>query len=142
MLNRRLIRIKTFQALFGEFGQEDTRPSTIVSNVKKSMRGMGQNLLAVLSYGPELSHYLSSEHDPSEFKYHPTQEDIKTFKIITRNQFFNDLDNNQEFKDYQERPSLDWQQEKDMMFLIYKEFKKTEVYDSLTSMPYEEIDNL
>lgn len=103
---------------------------------------MGQNLLAVLSYGPELSHYLSSEHDPSEFKYHPTQEDIKTFKIITRNQFFNDLDNNQEFKDYQERPSLDWQQEKDMMFLIYKEFKKTEVYASLTDKPYEEIDNI
>ncbi|MDB9883405.1 hypothetical protein OAD66_09765, partial [Bacteroidia bacterium] len=118
MLNRRLIRIKAFQALFGEFGQENSRPTVIASNVKKSIRGMGQNLLGVLSFGPELSHLMTSEHDPSEFKYQPSEEDIAIFNIIAKNKFIEDLIEDDQLSAYRERPSLDWQTEKDMMFLI------------------------
>jgi len=138
MLNRRLIRIKAFQALFGEFGQENSRPTVIASNVKKSIRGMGQNLLGVLSFGPELSHLMTSEHDPSEFKYQPSEEDIAIFNIIAKNKFIEDLIEDDQLSAYRERPSLDWQTEKDMMFLIYKNFKKTEAYEGLTSKPPEE----
>lgn len=132
MLNRRLIRIKTFQALFGEFGQTSTRPSTVSANVKKSMRGMGQNLLAVLSFGPELMHYLTVEHNPTDYKYNPSEEDIRTFNFIAENQFFKDLNENTEYATYANMPSFDWQAEKDLLFLLYKEFKATETYATLT----------
>ena len=128
MLNRRLIRIKTFQALFGEFGLEDSKPSTIINNVKQSMRGMGNNLLAVLSFGPELSHFISSEHYPSEFKYKPSEEDLMSFALITENPFIKDLANNVEMDTYLSRPSFDWQQEKETLFLIYKQIKTSEAY--------------
>ena len=82
MINRRLIRIKAFQALFGEFGQDQSRPSVIVSNVQKSIRGLGTNLLAVLSFGPEFSHFISSEHNPAEFKLNARDEDLKSFNIL------------------------------------------------------------
>lgn len=133
MLNRRLIRIKTFQALFGELGQENSRPSTIISNVKKSIRGMGPNLKTILGIGPELSHYLAVEHNPNEFKYKPTASDIDTFNIITQNSFFLKIRENEVYSAYEKTPTLDWQSERDIMFLMYREFKKTDAYSELTS---------
>ncbi|PCJ67914.1 MAG: transcription antitermination factor NusB [Bacteroidetes bacterium] len=143
MLNRRLIRIKTFQAIFGEFGQESVRPATIVNNVKQSMRGMGQNLLAVLSFGPEFSHFILSERNPSEFKFQPSSEDKKSFALITENPFLQALKEEPEMDGYLARPTFDWQQEKDTMLLIFKEIKNSDEYaaamsSSLSSQDYFE----
>ncbi|MFT5056231.1 MAG: N utilization substance protein B [Pseudoalteromonas distincta] len=128
MLNRRLIRIKSFQGLFGEFGQENTRPSTVVHNVQKSMKGMGTNLLGVLSFGVEFSHFIDSEHNPSEYKYIPLEADVKSFKLITENPFIIQLAETEEMKKYLIKPTFDWQQERDIMFLLYKEIKKSDEY--------------
>ena len=97
--------------MFGEFGQENTRPSTVVHNVQKSMKGMGTNLLGVLSFGVEFSHFIDSEHNPSEYKYIPLEADIKSFKLITENPFINQLSETEEMKKYLIKPTFDWQQE-------------------------------
>lgn len=128
MLNRRLIRIKSFQGLFGEFGQDNSRPNTIVNNVQKSMKGMGTNLLGVLSFGVQFSHFIDSEHNPSEFKFKPLDEDLKSFKLITENTFITKVAESEEMKKYLTKPTYDWQQEKDIMFLIFKEIKKSDEY--------------
>ncbi len=138
MINRRLIRIKVFQALFGDFGQENTRPSTIINNVKQSIFGLENNLLSVFNFGPELSHFVESEHNPSELKYNPTEDDIKCFRLITENPFFKDLSENEDFKKYSAKPTIDWQQEKDSMFLIYKEIKKTDTFKIAMVTPLNE----
>ena len=128
MINRRLIRIKAFQALFGEYGQEQSRPSVVLNQAQKSIHGLGTNFLAVLSFGPEFCHFLSSEHNPSEFKFQPKKTDIKSFQLFTENVFFKDLEAEKKISTYRARPTLDWQQEKDIMFLIFKELKKTTEY--------------
>jgi len=133
MINRRLIRIKAFQALFGEYGQEQSRPSIVVNQLQKSIHGLGTNFLAVLSFGPEFCHFISSEHNPSEFKFKPTETDIKSFQLFTENVFFKDLEEEKKISTYRARPTLDWQQEKDIMFLIYKELKKTTEYEEAIS---------
>ena len=95
---------------------------------------MGNNLLAVLSFGPELSHFISSEHNPSEFKYKPSDEDLKSFTLITENPFILNLTADPEMDGYLARPTFDWQQERDTMFLIFKEIKKSEAYtDAMNS---------
>jgi transcription antitermination protein NusB len=128
MINRRLIRIKAFQALFGEYGQEHSRPSVVVNQVQKSIHGLGTNFLAVLCFGPEFNHFISSEHNPTEFKFKPKDEDLKSFQLFTENIFFNDLETDKKISNYRARPTFDWQQEKDIMFLIFKELKKTPEY--------------
>lgn len=133
MINRRLIRIKAFQALFGEYGQEQSRPSVVVNQVQKSIHGLGTNFLAVLSFGPEFCHFISSEHNPSEFKFQPKDDDIKSFQLFTENVFFKALEADKKISAYRARPTLDWQQEKDIMFLIYKELKKTTEYEEAKS---------
>ena len=133
MINRRLIRIKAFQALFGEYGQEQSRPSVVVNQVQKSIHGLGTNFLAVLSFGPEFCHFISSEHNPSEFKFQPKDDDIKSFQLFTENVFLKALEADKKISAYRARPTLDWQQEKDIMFLIYKELKKTTEYEEAIS---------
>jgi N utilization substance protein B len=133
MINRRLIRIKAFQALFGECGQEQSRPSVVVNQVQKSIHGLGTNFLAVLSFGPEFCHFITSEHNPSEFKFQPKDGDIKSFQLFTENVFFKALEADKKISSYRARPTLDWQQEKDIMFLIYKELKKTTEYEEAIS---------
>ena len=133
MLNRRLIRIKTFQVLFGEFGQEDTRPSAITSNVIKSIRGLTNNLLGVLAFGPELSHFIQTEHNPTDFKFNTTEEDLKSFKIFTENPFFLSLAEDTEMASFIQKPSLNWQTEREVMFIIYKELKESEIFKELMS---------
>jgi N utilization substance protein B len=128
MINRRLIRIKVFQALFGELGQEKSNHTALKKQVLKSINGIHSNFLGVLSFGPQLSHYISSEHNPEEYKFKPSEEDIKSFKHFTQNPFILDLEANATMKEYMARPTLDWQQEKETMFLIFKEFKKTDIY--------------
>jgi N utilization substance protein B len=137
MLNRRLIRIKTFQALFGELGEQNSSAEKIISSVKKSMSGLKSNLFSVLSYGPELSHYLSIKQNPLEFKYKPTEEDVQTYKFIVENPFFLNLANHQVYAKYAQHPTLKWQDEEDVMFLMYKEFKNSDTYKACTSNPSE-----
>ena len=133
MLNRRLIRIKTFQGLFGEFGQENSRPTTISSNVKKSIRGLGTNLFGVLAFGPELSHFIRTEHNPSDFKFNTSEEDLKAFKIFTENPFFVALAENDRMAAYINKPSMNWQTERETMFIIYKQLKESDLYKELMS---------
>ena len=128
MINRRLIRIKVFQALFSEFGQETLNTNSITKRVQRSMQGLHSNLLGVLSFGPQLSHFIKAEQDPKELKYKPTSEDLKSFKLFTQNSLIEALEKNQDVKSYIERPKLDWNVEKDTMFIIYKELKKSDNY--------------
>lgn len=135
MLNRRLIRIKTFQALFGEFGQENSKPSVIAKNVKKSMHGMGNNLLAVLNFLPEFSHYIETEHNPSDFKFNTSEEDIKNFNLITKNTFVEKLLANDQMDTYVQRPTIDWNVDKDTIFSMYKSIKETDFYKLAIALP-------
>ena len=128
MINRRLIRIKVFQALFGEFGQENSKPSTALNTIKKSILGVENNFLGVLNFGPSLSHFIESEHNPTEFKYQPSSEDIKAFKLIAENSFFNKVAENEVISAYSKKPTVDWMQEKDILFVIYKEIKSSNAY--------------
>ena len=77
MINRRLIRIKTFQSLFAEFDGNETSAKHIQKSVKKSIRDMEQNLLTVLSFGPELAHFILTDHNPTDYKYKTSSEDLK-----------------------------------------------------------------
>ncbi|MDG2454636.1 MAG: transcription antitermination factor NusB [Bacteroidia bacterium] len=135
MLNRRLIRIKTFQALFGEFGQENSNPAVIAKNVKKSMHGMGNNLLAVLNFLPAFTHFIETEHNPSDFKFKTSENDVKNFDLITKNTFVEKLLASNDMDTYVQRPTIDWLADKDTIFVMYKDIKETDFYKLALSLP-------
>lgn len=139
MLNRRLIRIKTFQALFSEHGQEKSNPSLVAKNVKKSMHGMGSNLLAVLNFLPAFSHYIATEHNPTDYKFNTSEADLKNFDLITKNTFIYNLLQSEKMDAYSKRPTIDWHAEKDSIFAIYKDIKETDFYKLALAMPLSDL---
>ena len=139
MLNRRLIRIKTFQALFGEFGPENSSPSVIAKNVKQSMHGMGNNFLAVLNFLSVFAHFIETEHNPLDFKFTTSEDDIKNFDLITKNTFLEQLLANNEMSAYVQRPSIDWLADKDTVFVIYKDVKESDFYKLSMALPLDDV---
>jgi N utilization substance protein B len=131
MINRRLIRIKTFQSLFAEFDGNETSATHIQKSVKKSIRDMEQNLLTVLSFGPELAHFILTDHNPTDYKYKTSSEDLKSFQIFTKNTFLEILADEEKISNYLSKPKLSWSQEKEILFIIYKEIKKSEEYKAI-----------
>ena len=131
MINRRLIRIKTFQSLFAEFDGNETSAKHIQKSVKKSIRDMEQNLLTVLSFGPELAHFILTDHNPTDYKYKTSSEDLKSFQIFTKNIFLEILADDEKISNYLSKPKLSWSQEKEILFIIYKEIKKSEEYKAI-----------
>ena len=131
MINRRLIRIKIFQSLFGEFDGSEISANHIKKSVKKSIRDMEQNLLTVLSFGPELAHFISTDHNPTDYKFNTSLEDNKSFRIFTENSFFETLTNDEKISNYLSKPKLSWSQEKEILFIIYKEIKKSAEYKDI-----------
>jgi len=140
MINRRLIRIKTFQALFGSLESAESKQTHIQSSIEKSIHGMKQNLFAVLSFGPELAHFISAEYNPSEFKYTTTSEDTKSFDLFTKNPLINKLAEQEDLLHYVDRPTISWSQEKETLFIIYKELKKSEEYKAFIQSNINEND--
>lgn len=131
MINRRLIRIKIFQSLFVELENNETPTAQIQKSVKKSIWDMEQNLLAVLSFGPELAHFILTDHNPTDYKFNTSKEDSKNFKIFTENSFFKTLSDNDTVSNYLSKPKLSWSKEKETLFIIYKEIKKSEEYNHI-----------
>jgi N utilization substance protein B len=128
VINRRLIRIKVFQTLFSEFAEHEENSRAINSKVEHSILGLQNNLLGVLSFGPQLAHFLEKDKNPTEFKFNPTSDDIKSFKLFTSNHFINAVANNPEINDYMNKPTLDWNAESETLFLIYKQIKQSNPY--------------
>lgn len=128
MINRRLIRIKVFQTLFSEFSEQTDNSRAIHNKVLHSIMGLKNNLLGVLSFGPQLAHFLEKDKNPTEFKFNPTSEDIKSFKLFTSNHFINAIANSPEVNDYMNKPTLDWNAESETLFMIYKQIKQSNPY--------------
>lgn len=134
MLNRRLIRIKVFQTIFGHFKDENSTPSQLYKIAVKSIYGIEQHFLSVLCFLTEFRQFIQAEHNPTDFKYNASDDDKLTFSLITDSPFVDELENQELVQKFQKAPSLDWHQEHDVMFLIYKNIKKHEDFEALKSI--------
>lgn len=134
MLNRRLIRIKVFQTLFGHFNDENANAAQLTKLARKSVLDMENHFYAVLSFLTEFRQFISAEHNPADYKYNSSPDDILTYELISLSPFDDDLQKLELIAKYQKRPSIDWHQEHDTMFLIYKEIKKHDAFIALKSI--------
>jgi N utilization substance protein B len=133
MLNRRLVRIKVFQGLFANFNQENVNVPSIKNIVNKSIKNMENNMFAMLAFSVELAHYIDLNYDPRKIKFTTTDEDLKVHQLVAENKVINLIAENEKIKKYCDKPTLDWRQETDFLFLVYKKIQKEEVFQQLIS---------
>lgn len=134
MLNRRLIRIKVFQTIFGTFQEETTTSLRLQKQTRKSITGIEGTFFGLLTFITELRQFIISEHNPEDRKFKATEDDLLIYRTITDNPFADKLEALPLIKDYLNAPKINWSKEKDMMFLIYKEIKKSEEFERIKTI--------
>ena len=128
MLNRRLIRIKVFQTIFGNFKDENPKPSLLTKASRKSILDIENHFFSVLSFLSDFRQLVVSKHNPSDYKYNSSPDDILTFETIAQSPFDDALKVHPQIASYQKAPTLEWNKEQDILFMIYKEIKKHESF--------------
>lgn len=134
MLNRRLIRIKVFQTLFGNFKDENVTADQLLRSARKSILEVENHFYGTLSFLTEFIQFIRAEHNPADFKFNASEDDKLTYETISVSPFDDELQEIQEIKKYQGKPSVDWHSEHDIMFVMYKEIKKHPDFQQIKSI--------
>lgn len=111
--------------VYTHFMNEQAFATRISIETEKSILGMENNFLGVLSFLSKLSIYLFQEHNPTEVKMHPNEDDKKNFHLFTENAFIQLVEEDEGVKKYLKTPTIDWNSDKETLFSLYKEIKQT-----------------
>ncbi|MDX5321072.1 MAG: hypothetical protein LPK45_08195, partial [Bacteroidota bacterium] len=123
MLNRRLLRIKVFQALYGYQQDESREKKSVLSFLEKSVKHVEDEYVFLLSLPIELRYYVENEQNPEEVLYVPTKKDIETGRTFIYNRMINILDRDENLKRKLKSSGLNWHNHKEEMRLLFNGFK-------------------
>lgn len=135
MLNRRLIRIKVFQALYAYLQDETPSLNKSKSYLKNSVSGIENNFLTVLLFPIELTHYLRVHMNPSE-KYLKKEEDDRVYANLSFPDIYDKLVQHKEVSSVMAAPAHRWQDFPDLLRSVISQVRKAEVLQ-----PYLAMDN-
>lgn len=128
MLNRRLLRIKVFQALYGYQQDESRDKKSVLRSLEKSVKHVEDEYIFLLSLPIELRYYVENEQNPEEILHVPSKKDIETGKTFIYNRVINILDHSDEFKRKIKQCGLNWHNHKDEMRLLFNGFKTSNYF--------------
>lgn len=123
MLNRRLLRIKVFQALYGYQQDESREKKAVLSFLEKSVKNVEDEYVFLLSLPIELRYYVENEQNPEEILYVPTKKDIDTGRTFIYNRLINSLDRSDALKRKLKSSGLNWHDHKEEMRILFNGFK-------------------
>ncbi len=129
MLNRRLIRIKVFQALYAYLQDETPSLNKAKSYLRNSISGIEHNFFTVLLFPIEMAHFVRTNLNPSENKYLPTKEDKAVYSCLSFDGLYETLVQNPEVSKHMRKPKHPWQDNPSMLRSAYKEIKRAEKFE-------------
>lgn len=127
MLNRRLLRIKVFQALYGYQQDESRDKKSVLNFLDKSVKHVEDEYIFLLSLPIELRYYVENEQNPEEILYVPTKKDIETGRTFIYNRLISILDRSDLLKRKIKQVGINWYNYKDVMRMLFNGFK-TSIY--------------
>lgn len=83
MISRRLVRIKTLQALYAWQQSEDKRPNMYRSELQKNLHKTHDVYLFLLELPHYLNEYLLSEQEAEKKKYYPDKSKIRDLGLLS-----------------------------------------------------------
>lgn len=123
MLNRRLLRIKVFQALYGYQQDESRDKKSVLSFLDKSVKHVEDEYIFLLSLPIELRYYVENEQNPEEILYVPTKKDIETGRTFIYNRLISILDRSETLKRKIKQVGINWYNYKEVMRLLFNGYK-------------------
>jgi len=133
MLNRRLIRIKVFQALYVYLQDETPSLNKSKSYLKNSVSGIENNFLTVLLFPIELTHFLRVHMNPSE-KYLKKEEDARVYSNLSFPDIYDKLVQHKEVSSVMTAPAHRWQDYPDLLRSVIGQVRKAEVLQPYLAM--------
>jgi transcription antitermination protein NusB len=141
MLNRRLIRIKVYQAMFAMMHDEEMGLNQSIKNLNKSLSGMLDNFYVFLSFPIELAHYIRTDKNPKERKYISKADDTKHYEALIFDELYTTLTSNAVLKLKLERLKHNWSTDIDLLQSAYNKIRTTDFYESYCSTDIRKIEN-
>ncbi len=129
MLNRRLIRIKVFQALYAYLQDEVPSLNKSKSYLKNSVSGIENNFITVLLFPIELTHFLRSQMNPAENKYLPSEEDKRVYANLSFPEVYERLVRHDEIANFMKKPAHRWQDHPGVLRSVVNGIRKSELME-------------
>lgn len=133
MLNRRLIRIKVFQALYAYLQDETPSLNKAKSYLENSILGIEHNFYTVLLFPIELSHFVQANLDPKENKYLPTEKDLNVYNGLSFPDLYDKVVHNPQIAKHLAKPKHRWQESPETLRTIYKQIRNAEKFEDYFS---------
>ncbi|MBO6517472.1 MAG: transcription antitermination factor NusB [Bacteroidia bacterium] len=133
MLNRRLIRIKVFQAVYAYLQDETPSLNKAKSYLENSISGIDHNFYTVLLFPLELTHFIRVNLDPKENKYLPTDADVTAYNNLSFEGLYERIVQNPVVAKHMARPKHPWQDNTSMLRTAYKAIRGAEKFEDFLS---------
>lgn len=119
MLNRRLIRVKVFQAFYAYDNQENEK-GKIKSYLLRSLKGIEDTFFNVLLFPYEFTHFMNMEFNQSSSGLRNNSERRVAAQKLSGFELWKHFESTPEIKDRIEKPRHNWQIDKDFMRSMVK----------------------
>ncbi|HCS19234.1 MAG TPA: transcription antitermination factor NusB [Bacteroidetes bacterium] len=140
MLNRRLLRIKVFQALYGYQQDESRDKKSVLNFLDKSVKHVEDEYIFLLSLPIELRYYVENEQNPEEILYVPTKKDIETGRTFIYNRLISILDRSELLKRKIKQVGINWYNYKDVMRMLFNGFKTSPYFQKYLNSDKKDFD--
>lgn len=140
MLNRRLLRIKVFQALYGIQQDEARDRKHALSFLEKSVKNLDSEYAFLLSLPMDIRYYVENEQNPEEILYVPSKKDIETGRTFIYNQLINVISSSEPLQRKIKSSGLNWHDHKEEMRLIFNGFKTSGFFQKYLVAPKKDFE--
>ncbi len=128
MLNRRFLRIKVMQALYGYFQHENANAKQFEKDMFKSLDKIYELYLTILSLLNHVHHTALVIIDENKNKKLPTQQDLNPNLKFVNNFILLELSNNKAFADILEKRKINWQNDFDLIRKLFFDLRASDLY--------------
>lgn len=126
MLNRRLLRIKAFQALYGYFREETADAQVYRKKMLAAPEKTYELYIYLLSFLTGFTEFLEKELETERGKYIPSQDTIQSLEILTNQKVIAQINADAGFQKALKEYKISWDQSNDTFRKIWNEWKQTE----------------
>lgn len=141
MLNRRILRIKVFQALYAYNKEEQPLTSRYETFLLNSIKRIEETYLFILNLPVELKYFIENEANPEEIKYFPSKREIDTGHTFLYNTVIQRIQDSVPFKDRSKKlVSNNWHDNKELLRIIFNDFKGGDIFQAYLDNENKEFD--
>ncbi len=128
MLNRRFLRIKIMQALYGYFRDESPDLKVAEKNLFTSIDKTYDLFLHILAFLSNMHFCARISQEEKRAKHLPTQDDLNPNQKFLNNILLNALSDNKTINNEFAKKTISWQNDQDLVRKLFAELKNTGFY--------------